>query len=109
MSAGHIVNICIYKHVHTETHMYACMLSCFSHVQLFVTLWTVARQSSIHGILQERVLEWVALSSSRRSSRPGVKLVSLLSSALRWILYPLSHLGSPERNMHVYKYKHIAS
>ena len=24
-----------------------CMLSCFSHVQLFVTLWTVAHQASL--------------------------------------------------------------
>ena len=25
--------------------LYACVLSCFSHVQLFVTLWTVAHQA----------------------------------------------------------------
>ena len=24
---------------------YACMLSCFGHIQLFVTLWTVAHQT----------------------------------------------------------------
>ena len=27
--------------------LHACMLSCFSHVQLFVTLWTVARQAPL--------------------------------------------------------------
>ena len=27
--------------------MCACMLSCFSHVQLFVMLWTVARQAPL--------------------------------------------------------------
>ena len=27
--------------------------------------------SSIHGILQARILEWVAVSSSRRSSQPN--------------------------------------
>ena len=36
-----------------------------------VTLWTVALPgSSVHGILQVRILEWVAISSSRGSSQP---------------------------------------
>ena len=45
------------------------LLSC---VQLFATLWTVAFQagSPVHGIFQARVLEWVAISFSRGSSRP---------------------------------------
>ena len=46
----------------------ACLLSHFSHVQLFTSLWTVA--SSVHGILQARILEWVAMPSSRGSSWP---------------------------------------
>ena len=28
-----------------DWHMHVCMLSCFSHVWLFVTLWTLAHQS----------------------------------------------------------------
>ena len=40
-------------------------------VQLFVTLWTVAEGSSVHGTLQARMLECVAMSSSRGSSCPG--------------------------------------
>ena len=48
----------------------AYMLSCFSHVQLFATPWTVACGSSAHGIIQGRILEWVAISSSKGSSRP---------------------------------------
>ena len=44
-------------------------LSHFSHIQLFVTLWTVAHQASLSiGILQARILEWVAVPSSRGSS-----------------------------------------
>ena len=39
-----------------------------SHVQLFVIPWTPG--SSIHGILQARILECFALSFSRGSSRP---------------------------------------
>ena len=32
--------------------------------------------SSVHGISQEIILEWVAISFSRGSSQPGIKLVS---------------------------------
>ena len=41
------------------------MLSCFSRVQLFATQCTVAHQAAVHGILQARILEWVAISFSR--------------------------------------------
>ena len=35
------------------------------------TLWTVARQAPLFmGILQARILEWVAMASSRGSSQP---------------------------------------
>ena len=37
----------------------------FSRVQLFVTPWTIA-----HGILQARILEWVAFPISKGSSQP---------------------------------------
>ena len=38
--------------------------------QLFVTPWTVARQAPLStGILQARILEWVAMSSFRGSSQ----------------------------------------
>ena len=45
------VYIYIYIHIYTYTHIYiymcACVLSCFSHVWLFVILWTVAHQASL--------------------------------------------------------------
>ena len=42
------------------------MLSRVSHVQPFVTLWTVACQVPLSvEILQARILEWVAMPSSR--------------------------------------------
>ena len=45
-----------------------------SRVQLFVTPWTVARQASLSmGILQARVLEWVAISFSRDLPNLGVE------------------------------------
>ena len=43
----------------------------FSRVQLFATLWTVAHQAPpFMGILQAKILEWVAISFSSGSSRP---------------------------------------
>ena len=39
-------------------------------VWLFATPWTVACRTPVHGILQARMLEWVAMPSSRGSSRP---------------------------------------
>ena len=48
---------------------YACVLSRFSCVRLFVTLWTVARQAPLSmKILQARIKEWVAIPFSRGSS-----------------------------------------
>ena len=48
-----------------------CELSHFSHVRLLVTPWTAAHQAPLSmGILQTRILEWVALPSSRGSPRP---------------------------------------
>ena len=47
-----------------------CALS-LSRVQPFATPWTVARQAPLSmGILQARILEWVAMPSSRGSSQP---------------------------------------
>ena len=42
---------------------HACMLSRFSHVRLCATPWTAG--SSVHRILQARILEWVAISPSK--------------------------------------------
>ena len=38
--------------------------------------------SSVHGILQARILEWVAMASSRGPSWPGIGPASLMSPAL---------------------------
>ena len=53
--------------------------------------------SSVHGILQAGILEWVAMPSSRGSSRPREDLNSGLLHC-RWILNPLSYLESPCMN-----------
>ena len=48
----------------------ACMLSHFSRVQLCDPMDCSLPGSSVRGILQARILEWVAISSSRGSSQP---------------------------------------
>ena len=55
----------------------------FSCVQLFATLWTIARQALLSmGISQARILGWVAISSFRGLPDPGVELASPASPAL---------------------------
>ena len=39
-------------------------------IDSFATPWTVACQSSVHGILQARILDWFAISFYRGSSQP---------------------------------------
>ena len=50
--------------------LHVCVLSHSSCVRFFATPWTVSSLpgSSIHGIIQARILEWVAISSFRGSS-----------------------------------------
>ena len=49
--------------------------------------------SSVHGILQARILEWVAIPFSRGYFLTQGSNPDLLHC--RWILYCLSHQGSP--------------
>ena len=53
-----------------EAVLQTCAIS-RCHVRLFQTPWTVARQAPLSmGILQGRILEWVAMPASRGSSQP---------------------------------------
>ena len=75
------------------TDVYALLvlrvLSFFSRVRFFVTLWNCGPPgSSVHGILQARILEWVAISSSRVSSQPKDRTcVSYVSCIGSKVLY----------------------
>ena len=51
--------------------------------------------SSVHGLFQARILEWVAISYPGDLPKPGRKLSSLVSPALAGRFLPLRHLGSP--------------
>ena len=58
--------------------------------------------SSVHGILQVRILEWVAMSSSRRSSRHRDN--TCISCFLCWQVgsLPLASPGKPLLNLYIY-------
>ena len=51
--------------------------------------------SSVHGILQARILEWVAMPSSRGPSQPSDRTSVSLAPALQADSLLLSHQGSP--------------
>ena len=55
--------------------MYVCVyVLSYSVVSDSVTLWTAAHQTALStGILQARILEWVALPSSRDLPNPGIE------------------------------------
>ena len=85
---------------HIECLMKHCILLSYSfvdcvcvHAQSCPTLcWTVGSSvlpgSSVHGISQVRILEWVAIPSSRGSSQPkGQILLSCVSSMGKCVLY----------------------
>ena len=62
--------------------------------------------SSIHGIFQARILEWVAMPSSRRSSQPKDQTqISYVSCIGRQVLYHYCHLGSPQSTIFQLKKK----
>ena len=79
-----------------------CMLS---HSVMANSLWLMnctPSGSSVHGALQARILEWVAMSSSRGSSQPRDQTcIPYVSYICRKVLY---HMGSPITSPPLYYY-----
>ena len=74
----------------------ACVLCCFSRVWLCDHMDCSPPGSFVHGIFLARILEWVAMPSSRGSSRPRDQNHSSFVSCIgRQVLYHWCHLGSP--------------
>ena len=75
-------------------------MSASVHVRLSLTLWTCPPGSFVHGILQTRILAWVAMPSFRGSSQPRDQTCvfyvsfSACQSIGRWILYHQCQLVS---------------
>ena len=77
-------------------HVCACMLSHFSLADsLHDPMDCSLPASSVYGILQARILEWVTMPSSRDLSNPGIKPMSPAAPALQMDSLLLSHHGSP--------------
>ena len=82
----------------------ATVLSSFRHVQLFATPGMVAHQVPLTtGFLRQRILEWVAISSSKGSSQHRDQThISYVSCTGRWFFfffffYHSCHLGSTKK------------
>ena len=82
------------------------MLSCFSHVQLCATPWTVARQAPLSmGFSRQRILEWVAVPFSK-----GFFLTQVLNMCLLCLLHWLagsSPLVPPEKPKDAFIWLHL--
>ena len=106
----YIYNIYCYKYIkyasHINTYMFIKRCICIytrmgaQSLQLCPTLCNPmdcsSPGSSVHGILQARILEWIAVSSSRGSSQHRDRtLVSYVSCTGRWDLLPTAPPGKP--------------
>ena len=83
------------KHPCNEPCTY--MLSRFSRVRLFVTLWTVARQAFLSiGFSRQEYWSGLPCPPPGHLPNPGIKPASLTPPAVgRQVLYHECHLGSP--------------
>ena len=94
----------IMKPCHLRQHRWTCgiacvcMLSCFSHVQLFVTQWIIAHQTPLSmGFSRQGYWSGSPCPSPGDLPHPGTEPTSHMSHCIgRQALYLLYHLGSPE-------------
>ena len=77
--------------------MHACMLSCFSSVRLFATLWPEACQALL-SMEFSRQEYWSGLPCSPPGDLPdpGIETALPTTRALQTDSLPLSHQGSPQ-------------
>ena len=69
----------------------ACMLSCFSHVQLFVNIWTVARQAPLPmGFSRQEYWSGLSCLPPGDLPDPGIKPVPLMAPALAGRIFTIS-------------------
>ena len=83
--------------------LYTSIKMCANVLQLCVTLCNTMDcnppGSSVHGVFQARILEWVAMPSSRGSSPPRDQThVSCVSCIGRRVLYHQCHLEAQLKN-----------
>ena len=85
------MNIYLYTHTYTDELKVGCAILCLvaqSCLTLCDPMDCSLPGSSVHGILQARIQEWVAITFSRGSSQPrDGTLVSYVSCIGKQVLY----------------------
>ena len=104
--------ICMGENVYICVCVYVCMsanLSHISRVRLFATPLDYSPPgSSVHGILQARILEWVAMLFSRGSSWPRDWTCVSWGSCIAGRFFITEPVGKPVyMYMHMYRYKYM--
>jgi len=82
-----------YKSIYTF-QAYLQLHVCSVHLTLCNPMDYSPPSSSVHGIVQARILAWIAMPSSRGSPWPRDRTLGSCPLHYRQILYPLSKLGS---------------
>ena len=84
-----------------------CVFSHFSHLKLFVTLWTVACQAPLSmGFCRQEYWSGLPCPPPGNLPDPGIRLASQHLLHYRQILYLLRHPGSPYTYVYIYIYTH---
>ena len=98
-------NNAVYCHPAYLTSMQSeCMLSCFSHVWLFATLWTVAFQAPLSmGFFRQEYWSGLPGLPTGDFSHPAIERRSLAFSALQADSLPLNHWEAPLCRVHFVK------
>ena len=86
----------IFKCKHTYTHLACVVLSHFSHVRLFATLWTVACQAPLSmGFSKQEYCSGLPFPPPGNLPNPEIEPAACVASALQVDSLLLSHQGSP--------------
>ena len=87
-------------------HMHECVLSHFSYVQLFVTLWTRAPQVPLSmGFSRQEYWSGLPCPPPRDLHNPGIKPMSLISSALAGRFFITSTTWEAPGRLYLYSIK----
>ena len=88
-------------------NMYVCMLSRFSHVQLFATLWTVACQAPLSmGLSRQEYWSGLPCPPPRDLSDLGIEPMSLMSLALAGRFFTTSATWEAQNSINSIQYKY---
>ena len=82
------VCVCVCMGAHMHVHAQSCLTLCN-------TMDSSPPASSVHGIFQERILEWVAISYYKGLPDPGIEPMSLAPPALEGGFFTTEPPGCP--------------